>query len=156
MRAWLAETDSKPGVTHVLAFPAEDVRKLLSVIADNEICYICHNDEKLRPYCSRCGGSGKRSISREPMLEVALGQWLHDFGSTNELSQRTRILLKQPHPHPGEGKGERLVLLNRIAELATELCVAVDRAAEDIGGSRPTLVILQELGPLTDKLERTP
>lgn len=28
------------------------------------------------------------------MAETALGQWLHDFGSTNELSQRSRIILK--------------------------------------------------------------
>jgi hypothetical protein len=32
MRSWLAETDGKPGVTHVLAFPAEDVRTLLACI----------------------------------------------------------------------------------------------------------------------------
>lgn len=36
--------------------------------------------------------------SRERQLSAALGQWLHDFGSTNELSQRTRILLDIPHP----------------------------------------------------------
>lgn len=38
------------------------------------------------------------SPSRESCLEVALRQWLHDFGTTNELSQRTRILLGVPHP----------------------------------------------------------
>src|ERR1700722_5355364 len=27
------------------------------------------------------------------MAETALGQWLHDFGNTNELSQRSRIIL---------------------------------------------------------------
>lgn len=45
-------------------------------------------------------------------------------------------------------------VLERIAALATELCVSVDRSAEDIGGSRPALTILQEIGPLTDELER--
>jgi hypothetical protein len=38
--------------------------------------------------------------SRERQLSAALGQWLHDFGSTNELCQRTRILLGIPHPAP--------------------------------------------------------
>lgn len=49
---------------------------------------------------------------------------------------------------------KRLALLERIAALATELCISVDRAAEDVGGSRPALTILQEIGPLTDELER--
>lgn len=48
---------------------------------------------------------------------------------------------------------KRLALLERIAALATELCISVDRAEEDVGGSRPALVILQEIGPLTDELE---
>lgn len=50
----------------------------------------------------------------------------------------------------------RIEILEKIAALATELCVAVDREAEDIGGSRPSLKILQDIGPLTDVLERTP
>jgi hypothetical protein len=33
------------------------------------------------------------SSTREARLKAALGQWLHDFGSNDELSQRTRILL---------------------------------------------------------------
>lgn len=49
---------------------------------------------------------------------------------------------------------ERVVLLERIARLATELCVSVDKAAEDIGGERPALEILREIGPLTDQLEK--
>lgn len=48
----------------------------------------------------------------------------------------------------------RYDVLERIAKLATELCVSVDRASEDVGGSRPALTILQEIGPLTDQLER--
>lgn len=48
-----------------------------------------------------------------------------------------------------------LALLEKIAKLSTELCIAVDRESEDIGGSRPSLTILQELGPLTDKWENT-
>jgi hypothetical protein len=48
----------------------------------------------------------------------------------------------------------RYEVLEKIAALATELCVAVDRQSEDVGGSRPALVILQEIGPLTDRLEQ--
>lgn len=48
---------------------------------------------------------------------------------------------------------KRLALLERIAVLATELCISVDRAEEDVGGSRPAMVILQDLGPLTEQLE---
>lgn len=51
---------------------------------------------------------------------------------------------------------KRIEILEKIAALATELCIAVDRGAEDIGGSRSTLTILQEIGPLTDTLEKTP
>ena len=43
--------------------------------------------------------------------------------------------------------------LQKIAELANELCIAVDNEADDIGGSRPSMVILKEIGPLTDKWE---
>lgn len=41
-----------------------------------------------------------------------------------------------------------------VTKFADELCVAVDRAAEDIGGSRPTREILADLGPATDKAMR--
>lgn len=51
---------------------------------------------------------------------------------------------------------KRIELLEKIAALATELCIAIDRSADDIGGSRSGLTILQEIGPLTDQLERTP
>ena len=54
------------------------------------------------------------------------------------------------------GNMKRIELLEMIAALATELCIAVDRESEDIGGSRPSLKILQDIGPLTDQLERTP
>lgn len=50
---------------------------------------------------------------------------------------------------------KRIEILEKIGMLATELCVAVDNESEDIGGSRPSLVILQDIGPLTDLLERT-
>ena len=49
---------------------------------------------------------------------------------------------------------DRLETLDRIAELASELCNAVDCETEDVGGARPSLVILREIGPLTDKLEK--
>lgn len=39
------------------------------------------------------GSQSETSSNRDAQLCTALGQWLHDFGSTNELSQRTRILL---------------------------------------------------------------
>lgn len=38
-----------------------------------------------------------------------------------------------------------------VTKFADELCIAVDRAADDIGGSRPTREILADLGPATDK-----
>ena len=41
-----------------------------------------------------------------------------------------------------------------VIKYADELCVAVDRAAEDIGGSRPTREILADLGPATEKAMR--
>lgn len=44
--------------------------------------------------------------SRESQLSCALGQWLHDFGSTNELSQRTRVLLGRTAV-PAEKASER-------------------------------------------------
>lgn len=53
-----------------------------------------------------------------------------------------------------KSSNERVALLERIARLATELCVSVDKAAEDIGGERPALYILRDIGPLTDQLEK--
>ena len=49
---------------------------------------------------------------------------------------------------------DRLETLERIAELASELCNAVDCESEDVGGTRPALVILREIGPLTDRLAK--
>ncbi len=49
---------------------------------------------------------------------------------------------------------DRLETLERIAELASELCNAVDCESEDVGGTRPSLVILREIGPLTDRLAK--
>ena len=40
--------------------------------------------------------------------------------------------------------------LERVLELADELCVAVDCAEEDIGGPRPIIEILRALGPAVD------
>jgi len=48
---------------------------------------------------------------------------------------------------------DRNAQLERLRVLATELCVAVDLEAEDIGGSRRSLDILQDIGPLTHQLE---
>lgn len=45
-------------------------------------------------------------------------------------------------------------LLERMADLATELCIAIDLQAEDIGGHRPIRTIIQELGPLTTEWEK--
>jgi hypothetical protein len=56
------------------------------------------------------------------------------------LQQRKRLIRRQS-------------LLEKIATLASELCTAVDRESEDIGGSRQFLTILQELGPVCDALE---
>ena len=49
---------------------------------------------------------------------------------------------------------DRLETLERIAELASELCNAVDCESEDVGGARPSLVILREIGPLADRLAK--
>lgn len=43
-----------------------------------------------------------------------------------------------------------IIALRRIAHLAAEFCTAVDRAANDIGGSRTGKEILAELGPALD------
>ena len=40
--------------------------------------------------------------------------------------------------------------MREVFELATELCIAVDCEAEDVGGQRKSMVILRELGPATD------
>jgi len=53
-----------------------------------------------------------------------------------------------------EKRGQRAELLERIAALATEYCIALDCAVEDIGGTRLPFTILQELGPLTSELEK--
>lgn len=41
----------------------------------------------------------------------------------------------------------------KLHTVADELCTAIDRAADDIGGSRPTRDILANLGPATDVAE---
>ena len=45
---------------------------------------------------------------------------------------------------------KQLERLERVLDLADELCVAVDLAADDIGGSRPINEILRDLGPAVD------
>lgn len=62
--------------------------------------------------------------SRESQLEAALGQWLHDFGNNNELSQRSRILLGRPAvdsriDHSNKTLHEALFLSNSTAAFAT-------------------------------------
>lgn len=49
---------------------------------------------------------------------------------------------------------ERQRVAEKLADLATEYCIAVDKQAEDIGGSRSSMTILQEIGPLTDIWEK--
>lgn len=44
----------------------------------------------------------------------------------------------------------RIKELESVWKLADELCTSVDCAAEDIGGCRPAMTILQELGPAVD------
>ena len=51
------------------------------------------------------------------------------------------------------GSRQRLFVLEKVAKLASELCESFDRAELDIGGSRTPMTILQEIGPLCDKLE---
>ena len=48
-----------------------------------------------------------------------------------------------------------LIYLRDLAKLASELCTAVDREADDIGGSRPSLTILREIGAMCDELEKS-
>ena len=43
-----------------------------------------------------------------------------------------------------------LAKARQVVDVAMELCVAVDNAGEDIGGSRPVKEILADLGPLCD------
>lgn len=47
-----------------------------------------------------------------------------------------------------------IIFLRDLAKLASELCTAVDREADDIGGSRPSLTILREIGAMCDELEK--
>lgn len=49
---------------------------------------------------------------------------------------------------------EGLAALRHTALLASEYCIAVDNRENDIGGSRPVLAILQELGPACDVSDR--
>lgn len=44
----------------------------------------------------------------------------------------------------------RIEKLEAVWKLADELCTSVDCAGEDIGGCRPAMTILQELGPAVD------
>jgi hypothetical protein len=59
-------------------------------------------------------------------------------------SRRARLLAD------AEVNAKELTKLRSVLRLARELCDAVDAAAEDIGGCRPTSQILSELGPAVD------
>lgn len=48
---------------------------------------------------------------------------------------------------------ELILMLRKLNAVAVELCDAVDRAEEDIGGSRPLNDILADLGPATDEAD---
>jgi hypothetical protein len=43
--------------------------------------------------------------------------------------------------------------LSKLNRVAVELCDAVDRAEEDIGGSRPLNDIIGDLGPATEEAD---
>lgn len=90
--------------------------------------------------------AGETECNHEAARHVATGDLMS--GCPNCGSQ-----LKTSESVPQTSK-ERVALLERIARLATELCVSVDKAAEDIGGERPALEILRDIGPLTDQLEK--
>lgn len=61
--------------------------------------------------------------------------------------ERAERLIKAAHAEATEHFKE-------VTRYADELCIAVDRAANDIGGSRRTGDILADLGPATDKAMR--
>lgn len=48
---------------------------------------------------------------------------------------------------------ERIGMLETLLRMVSELCDAIDRTEEDIGGTRSPTTILGEIGPLVDKLE---
>ena len=72
-----------------------------------------------------------------------------DLARVRGVMRQRRMIASLHQPSP-----ERIQALEQIAKLTTELCVAIDRAEEDVGGSRPIPSILGELGPLTDQLEK--
>jgi len=49
---------------------------------------------------------------------------------------------------------ERSGELEKLLALCSELCNAVDCESEDVGGTRPSLTILQDIGPLVQRLEK--
>jgi hypothetical protein len=102
---WKASADARcigefdPDVNAALRLSREkDARDLaLFLSAKGTIALSDVRKVKITEHAWPCS-SVEPTPSRERQLSAALGQWLHDFGSTNELSQRTRILLGIPHP----------------------------------------------------------
>lgn len=73
-----------------------------------------------------------------------------------DFKQRARaVALEDEISDDAYATAAELVYLRDLAKLASELCTAVDREADDIGGSRPSLTILREIGAMCDELEKS-
>lgn len=66
--------------------------------------------------------------------------------------KRAIVLSKEIRDTASYDAAAEIIALRDLAALAAELCTAVDREVADIGGSRPSLIILGEMGPMVDQL----
>lgn len=72
-----------------------------------------------------------------------------------DFEQRARAAALEDHVGDDPyATAAELVYLRDLAKLASELCTAIDREADDIGGSRPSLTILRKIGAMCDQLEK--
>jgi hypothetical protein len=98
-----------------------------------------------------------------PNAEVVLHEMLGASVAKNVIDRMIKQAKLEPSPGVGdmprmvEVSAERLARLEAVYSFASELCDAIDRAEEDIGGSRPTKDIVADLGPAVgyvDELSR--
>ena len=106
------------------------------------------------------GAPSGTAAPQAPVARVTVRESLAGHNAPDDVSVTLYAPGLPPGEHdlycePGLGPSARIALLERIAELATELCNSVDCESEDVGGVRPSLTILREIGPLTDRLEKT-
>lgn len=93
-----------------------------------------------------------KSIEITPYVWARIKQTVGDAAETNPQEVVTYLLGLGCGTFIRHGVQQKSAETEAVVKLAAEFCDAVDAESEDVGGHRPSHVILAELGPAVDKV----